>query len=457
MLGGWLRTPYAVLALVALGAGLTQALARARIEWTSRRSGAVIALLVGAGFAWAAFGGAGHFAYANRHDWGVRDAVLADLVLSSWPPAYGGSEAAPVILRTALGYFLPAAVAGKLLGIVTAHLVLYAWTALGTALFFLLLPLPTRFGPRLVLLVAVVVLFSGMDIVGQLLDKGWPKPAEHIEWWSTLFQYSSMTTQLFWVPNHALPAWIATALLYRHWQRPQFYPAAFLMTALLPAWTPFAAIGVAPFLALLMVDRLRHRETLLPGAAVIAACLVLVYFLGRLFTLDVAAMPLDSPLSATSDPAGLAERYLQFVLLEFAVLAIVLLVFLRHSRGLFWLAFAILALLPLVRFGPSNDLLMRASIPALVVLLILTLRVIEDIPAVEALRAAPLSLGVLLLLGAVTPYNEFWRATALPAWPPNLHASLTDFARGGTIPNYFGRLDRDDLKVLLKPPGVRAP
>ena len=431
---------------------------RARADWTLLpQSGAVLVLLVAAGFAWAAFGGAGHLAYANRHDWGVRDAVLADLVLSAWPPAYGGSAAEPVILRTALGYFLPAAVAGKLLGIVTAHLFLYLWTALGTALFLLLLPLPTRLGPRLVLLVAVVVLFSGMDIVGQLLEKGWPKPAEHIEWWSTLFQYSSMTTQLFWVPNHALPAWIAMALLYRHWQRTEFYCAAFLMLALLPAWTPFAAIGIAPFLALLMVDRVRHGHSPIPGVAVIAACVVLVYILGRLLTLDIAAMPVDSPLSGTQDSLELWERYLTFALLEFALLSLVLLVFLRHSRPIFWLAFAILALLPLLRFGPSNDLLMRASIPALVVLLILTLGVIEDIPAGAAVRAAPLALGVLLVLGAVTPYNEFWRASALPAWPPNLHASLADFSRGGTIPNYFGRLDRGDLKALLKPPGVRAP
>ena len=103
------------------------------------------------------------------------------------------------------------------------------------------------------------------------------QPAEHIEWWSNAFQYSSMTTQLFWVPNHCLPAWIATALLYRHWQREEFFPAAFLSAALLPAWTPFAALGFAPFLALLMVDRLRRGQSLLPGAAVLAACAVLVY------------------------------------------------------------------------------------------------------------------------------------------------------------------------------------
>lgn len=440
--------------LLVLAAGLWQAMARARIQWQAPGPVAPLLLLAMAGCLWAAFGGSGHLMYANSHDWRVRDALLADLVNAAWPPAYGGTEAEPVILRTALGYFLPAALLGKLAGLPLAHLALYAWTALGTTLFLLLLPLPRRIGARLVMLVATVVLFSGMDIIGQVLDKGWPKPAEHIEWWSVTFQYSSMTTQLFWVPNHCLPAWIATVLLYRHWQQPGFYPAAMLIAALLPAWTPFAAVGYAPFLALLMVDRLRHGHSLLPGAAVIAACALLVYLLGRLLTLDIAALPLDSPLSSVHDPARILERYLKFTLLEFALLALALLTLLCHSRVLLWLAFALLALLPLLRFGPSNDLLMRASIPALVVLLILTLRVLE-----EARFAGPsLLVGLMLAVGAVTPYNEFWRTVALPAWPPSLSASLADFARGGTIPNYFGRLDRADLKALLRPASpVRAP
>jgi len=29
---------------------------------------------------------------------------------------------------------------------------------------------------------------------------------KHLEWWAGRYQYSSMTTQLFWVPNHALGA-----------------------------------------------------------------------------------------------------------------------------------------------------------------------------------------------------------------------------------------------------------
>jgi hypothetical protein len=450
-LAGWLRTPYAVLASLVLAAGLASALARARISWGLPHPRAVFLVIVAAGFAWAAFGGAGHLVYANPHDWRVRDALLADLVFGQWPPSYGGTDSEPIILRTALGYFLPAALTGKLFGPALAHLALYVWTGLGTAVFLLLLPLPQRFGGRLLLLLAVVILFSGMDLIGQLLDKGVPKPAEHIEWWSGAFQYSSMSTQLFWVPNHALPAWIATALIYRHWQRPEAYPASILMVALLLIWTPFAAVGVAPFVAFQMANRLRQRQTLFTGIAVLAASATLLYLLGRLLTLDVAAMPLDTPLAGAPDLFRFLAQYVKFGLLEFAILALLLLAVLRHSFGLFWIAFAMLALLPLVRFGPSNDLVMRASIPALVLLLILVLRVLEEIPARETFGAPSLVLATALLVGAFTAFNEFWRAGGLPAWRPSYTVSLGDIARGGMIPNYFGRLDRTDLKVLLKP------
>ena len=68
---------------------------------------------------------------------------------------------------------------------------------------------------------AVVVLFSGLDIIGSLLDDGprfrtdW-NITTHLEWWAGKYQYSSMTTQLFWVPNHALGGWLIIGLLFRN-------------------------------------------------------------------------------------------------------------------------------------------------------------------------------------------------------------------------------------------------
>jgi len=72
----------------------------------------------------------------------------------------------PHILRSSIGFFLPAAVIGKLAGIATVDLALYVYAALGFSLFLLLLPLPTRPGRLLFGLLLVTIFFSGMDYLG---------------------------------------------------------------------------------------------------------------------------------------------------------------------------------------------------------------------------------------------------------------------------------------------------
>ncbi len=120
------------------------------------------------------------------------------------------------VLRAPLAYYLPAALVGKVAGVGVADTALLIWTAIGVALFLALaVERATTFRAALII-VAVLVLFSGMDLLGTVLRGGFGlaahlRPVDHLEWWATRFQYSSHTTQLFWVPNHALPGWIATS------------------------------------------------------------------------------------------------------------------------------------------------------------------------------------------------------------------------------------------------------
>jgi len=455
-LGGWLRTPYAVAGCALLLLAIVASLRAREITWRAPFPLPTMLLVAATGFAWAAFGGAGHFLYANT-DWLVRDAVLADLVRSAWPPSYGLLDGDPLILRTALGYFLPAAALGSLFGAGLADGLLYAWTGLGAALFLLLLPLPQRPGARLALVLAVAVLFSGMDAVGVALVAGYlPAPPLHLEWWAHPLQYSSHTTQLFWVPNHALPAWVATALLYRHWREPAFWPAAILIAALLPLWTPFAAMGIAPFLACLAADRLHRGLSLrLPLAAIVPVFLLLLLD-ARYLSLSFEAVAASTGADVTFDPASHLLKYARFVLLEFALLAVGLLAVVRDSRGLCWISFAVLAALPLLSFGPSNDLVMRASIPSLAMLAILCVRTLGE-PMLAAADRIPRALVITVLaIGAVTPVYEFWRSIARPRWGPKIERTLPEAAKG-IASNYFGRLDREDLKAILRPPALIAP
>jgi hypothetical protein len=455
---GWLRLPYGVIACLLLLGALGVA-ARPRSPARLPYSVTTLLLAVATAFAWAAFGGAGHLFYANS-DWVVRDAVLLDLVNTPWPPSYGEYGGDPMILRTTIAYFLPAAALGSVLGAGYADGFLYVWTALGAALFLLLLPLPQRPGARLALAIGVIVMFSGMDIVGVALIAGYlPAPPMHLEWWAHPLQYSSHTTQLFWVPNHALPAWIATALFYRHWREPAFWPLAVLIGALLPLWSPFAALGMAPFFAYLAVDRLRRGAGLwLPPAVLIPALLLLALEI-RYLGLGFATLDANTPAEAVFDAGKYVFKYARFALLEFALLSVALFAVLRDSRGLCAVSFGVLALLPLVSFGPSNDIVMRTSIPSLAMLAILCLRILaaDDTRPAAAARLPRLLVIVALCLGAVTPLYEFWRAVARPSWRPSLERTLLEVANGQFAPNYFGRLDRADLKAILRPPTLVAP
>jgi hypothetical protein len=461
-LGGWLKPHFSIafIGLLLLSLWVT---ARPRlVDWHWRHDVSATIVIIVFAFAWASFGGAGHLMHANV-DWHMRDAVLADLTYGSWPVSYGVEEGRHVILRTALGYFLPAALAGKLMGAEVLDAALFLWTALGTALFLFLLPLPRTAGWVLLRLLAVVALFSGMDIVGFLIIQEGQLPMfpGRLEWYIPL-SYSSLSAHLLWAPNHALAIWIATALFIRHWKSPDFAMLSIPVFALSFVWTPFAPITLAPFYLLLALDGCRAgiASRVRVGTFLAAAIgpLLLSVLVLRLLTSHFD-LPVTVPSVAASGVASVAAEttwlrdYLLFVLVEFGILAIYVGRLLKHSHGLFWIACGTLALLPLLKFGPSNDLLLRASLPGLIVLMILAIAVLRQTEA-SSVFARRVILGILFL-GFPTSISELWRSATFPKWQADYSISLPLAIGQGNLPmHYVAKLDRPDLLLLLRPPTI---
>lgn len=457
-LGGWLRLPWAIAAVLLLCVALGQFLHHT--NWRQQPySAAAFLLIVVAAFLWSSLGGAGHFFYANP-DWHVRDTVLGDLVFTAWPPSYSVVDGYHHILRSAIGYFLPAAVIGKLVGIGSVDIALYLWTAIGTSLFLLLLPLPRRAGLPLIILLSIVVAFSGMDYLGIVLVTGdRPIFPLRLEWWVP-FSYSSFSGQLLWAPNHALPLWLITALFYRHWGNSRFPGLVTLLLPLLVIWTPFAVAGILPFVAIAVLRWFYQGKTVrdwqLTVPQVLTAIIV-TYVSLRLMTLDITAITSGSTADLSPKKGHFVLDYLIFVLMEFAVLGLLIGRQLRDSFGLYWLAFILLAAIPLYHFGPSNDTMLRLSIPCLVILLIATLRLVGDWwaqPGSMPLSIVAPAAVLVLLIGAFTPVNELWRAVTFHRQPPNYGESLVEAQKGFEAPHYVGRLDRSDLIGLLRPPAA---
>ncbi len=447
---GWFRLLPA-LSLFALLAYLLAAAFRLlpRSAFSAYETAAFLLILLTSAL-WSAFGGGSHFMYANP-DWEIRDAVLGDLVRADWPMYYSSTAGEPLILRSAIGFFLPPALFGKLFGLAHLDLAVYFWTITGVLLFLLLLPLPGRFGWRLTLGLAITVLFSGMDFVGQFIaTESWPEFPLRMEWWVPL-SYPSLTNQLLWAPNHCLPIWIVTLLYWRHRRGNEFFNVLAVALPLTLIWTPFAAPALFPFAVHCGISTVRRRGwRCVPWTSFAAA---LVFALPVSFFLATDAAPIPSTLT-TTPPAShavsyalqpfSAHTYTLFVCCEFLFLALVMAPHICRDKAEFWLALGILLALPFIRLGPSNDLGLRLSAPPLIVLLVVSLNTL----LVGKRLARPTSLWIaalFLAIGAHTAFNELWRAATFPRGQPDYQRTLAERQGGQPAAHYVGRIDASSL------------
>jgi hypothetical protein len=417
-----------------------------------------LTIAAAAGICWTIFGGTGHFLFANP-DWHIRDAVLHDLVSSPWPVGYGVLDGHETLLRAPIAYYLPAAIIGKLAGLRVAHLAMALWTAIGATIFLLqVLSLTPSRAAIAGIVVAVVVFFSGFDIIGCLLNYGgrfranW-NIAMHLEWWAGDYQYSSMTTQLFWVPNHALGGWLTIGLLLRDGRGTALELMLPIIVVAATLWSPLTALGVVPFVLWKVgASWALQRTPSFLNPKLWAPSLIVGLVVAAYLILDAHGIPKGLTLNAQA-AVGTTNNLLrqaQFFMLEagfigFAILAI------RPSSQVV-LALFILALLPLAYFGPGNDLVMRASIPSLAVLAIGSCLALCQKSLNGSMSKKKWLLACLLIIGAVTPVQEFARATVLPAWPINLEATLIGADCGHFAPHYVARLGDELVVHLLRKP-----
>jgi hypothetical protein len=462
---GWFQPAPALILTLLLGYAYWRALAThslASTPWPPKR---LIALALLVATVWSMFGGAGHFFYANAHDWIIRDAVLRDLTVAPWPPSYAAGEDDVFILRAPVAYFLPAAAIAKLTGLATADKLLWLWTVVGITVFFLLLPLRHTSLARSTAALLIVVLFSGMDIVGFMFpDFHWgnvPLQGAFIDWWikpPPLVSYWSNTSNLFWNPNHSLPAWISIALFYRHWRHPRFLAITPLLVAVLPLWSPFALIGMAPFLFMQALRWWLKRPRHGLDVPLIAACLGVF---GVIFvTLVIPPSGIQYGMTLTTPPehgrwiylnnfshvVTYLENYTLFVIFEFAVIA--LLVSRAIDRWLFTTAVLTLLVLPLLSIGPGNDLAMRGSIPSLGVLCMAAVNAFAHPTPLTGPYSRWL-LGLVLAIGAVTPYYEFSRSITRKSWAPNPDFTLIDASNGAVAHHYLVMRRHSPLAAAL--------
>ena len=422
---GWLKPVFAVAlgALVACSIWLMSKRAREaglqrsrkkRIEWKYLAAFGIILF-------WVAISGVGRFSYQSGDHY-VKNGSFEELVTEKWPVVYEAPEAfsnQPVGVVYYIGFWLPSALVGKAFGLEAGYAFQALWAALGIYLFYRIVT--EKFAKKPVLWpLMVIIFFSGLDAAGEYLVSGESLKTiltggtEHMEWWMGFprFQYSSMTTQLFWVFNQAVPAWLCTAAMIAQKDNRSIA----MLVGLSMITGVFPAIGLA-MLALFMLGRAAagtiRSENPYPRK--------IRGFIGEHITLENCAGLLVAGVYAVyfmGNMSGQGGRFREWN--TFAGLLISVLVFFAVEAGVYLAAIArdnkknylfyyvivsLLLVCPWYCLGAYNDFCMRASIPALAVLVCLVIGAMAKAMRKKRRGALAVLIG-LLVIGAATPMRE---------------------------------------------------
>ncbi|MBL8080202.1 MAG: hypothetical protein JNM55_19690 [Anaerolineales bacterium] len=359
---------------------------------------------------WVFLSGVGGYTFQNwDHNW--RNAVLRDLISYDWPVFYSTPEKGPItMLVYYVGYWLPAALAGKLLGWQFANFILFLWTWLGVLLVTLHISLKLKVSAIKISL--LLILFSGMDEVGTLLFAKeyptlWP-PITHLEIWSGSLQYSSLTTQLFWVFNQAIPAWLCCALILesnsllfeQQRQSSRSFSRKILLWSLCFFFAPLASIGLFPYLVIAWFKQADFKSPFKNLRIDLLLSSGIIFLISYLFFSSNSA----------AGQRGLQSipftDFLAFFLLEGGILWLLLAPF--KWRDISWITTGVLLLtLPFIQIGNGRDFVMRASIAPLFYVMVMTGEIIFQNNTSRFYRFA---IAVILVLGALTPLYEINRS-----------------------------------------------
>ncbi|MBL8101393.1 MAG: hypothetical protein JNM02_02575 [Anaerolineales bacterium] len=357
-------------------------------------------------FTWTLLSGVGGYTFQNwDHNW--RNAVLHDLVNYDWPVFYSTPESGPVkMLVYYVGYWLPSALVGKLLGWQAANFFLFLWTWLGV--FLVALHLASALKTSTVKAILLLIFFSGMDVLGTLfLSPEYPTlfPAvTHLEIWNGSLQYSSFTTQLFWVFNQSVPAWLCIAAIItlsnREGTQTDTRSILIILWSLCFFFAPLASVGLLPYLLIELIKQTDFKSPFKDLRWDILFAAVIIFLLSAFFfTSNTAAQSRGFQSLAIKD-------FLVFFLLEGGILWLLLaLVKWRDPR---WMVTGVLlAVIPFIQLGSGNDFVMRASIAPLFYLMMMVGEVIFQNTSPRILR---FTFYCLLLAGSLTSLYEINRS-----------------------------------------------
>lgn len=385
-------------------------------EW-NRKQAETFAFAVLVIFLWVYLSGIGKLVFQNL-DHECRNPIFDILVNNFWPATKDISLDSVIQTRGLIyyiGFWMPAAVVGKIFGLNAGYCFQALWAVCGIFIFYLLtcsVLKEVKLWPLI-----VFIFFSGLDILGYFLVNGTFEnlsAISHIEWW-TDFQFSSITTQLFWVFNQAVPAWVIFMLICR--QKKNRYIVVLLGCTLLCSSLPF--IGMLPFVLYFVFSRKYGDqkgkdhwkcwffdtftvENIVGGG--FSGILAFLYLTGN-----------EAGQNITSGSADYNKAYLFmyviFIIIEAGCYYLAVYPY-KKREPLFYISLIWLCICPWIKIGYANDFCMRASIPALIILYLMVAETLCHSWKDKNWLVFVCLMG-LFLVGSVTPVHEIMRTTTM--------------------------------------------
>lgn len=378
---------------------------------------------------WVYMSGIGKFVFQNN-DHVMRNSIFNTLVEYDWPIRNyeileKNAETFNVTgLIYYIGYWLPSALVGKLFGLRIGYYAQAVWAVLGIALTYYFICVKAK--KVVIWPLWIFIFFSGLDIIGVFLTNADISAYEtiwHSEWWGIPYQYSSMTTQLFWVFNQSIPAWLCTmlALIQKNNRNLIFILACCMLSSTFPFVGLFLLVA---FLCLTRKYEISEKNQ---------SCGLTMRFKAYLMNLLKDTCTIQNVLAGgiigivsflylfgnsaggrmfQEDPRGPAyynslPKLVLFLILEIGVYVVLLYEYNKHNK-LYYFMCLCLCVIPPIKIGYSNDFCMRASIPFLFVLMLLVIEALsKSWTRKEYFIFA--SLIITLLIGSITPILELKR------------------------------------------------
>ncbi|MBQ7594531.1 MAG: hypothetical protein IJU48_09290 [Synergistaceae bacterium] len=365
---------------------------------------------------WVLISGIGGVFYQNG-DLIARNPTYRDLCKYEWPLIYDMStqnEAVQEVLgagKFAFSYYfswwLVPALVVKIFSFGQAgqDVCIYIWALLGV--FLTAYNLCRYFRKTSFVILIVLIFYSGLDIIGYPIGNylgGRPLIASnffmgHIESWSGQ-QYSSTTAALFWVFNQAIPTWVIMSLFLQLYDSKNEL-ALCSMTFAYSAWVGCGIIPIA------LVSVFKHSKSLRkifsPQNLLVPLSMMIIY--GLFYLTSNGALDHSGTFFRLYDKIHIAA-YLLAVLLEF-VLYYIIMGRKAIKFDFYFVVFIWLLLIPSYKvISNSNDWIMRASLPALFIVMTFLMRCLMF----ELKGTRKTVLIIAMVIAAWTPICEFNRS-----------------------------------------------